>query len=215
MKLSDFLHDLTTAIKIFDMDYNCFSIGQLKSKQWLVEILKDVRVVWKLDFGTIYVLCGWYGILSAMLFLEFEIDRIRSFDIDERCEKIADQVNKTYSSDEWRFKAITQDILDIDFEEHSWQCWSNKHERMSKLITDIPSTIINTSCEHTGPEWFDNVPSGKLVALQSNDSFTEEGHINAVTNMDEFKDMFPLSTIYYDGLIKFEQYTRFMLVGIK
>jgi hypothetical protein len=215
MKLSDFLHDLTTATKIFDMDYDCFSIGQLKSKQWLVEILKDVRVVWKLDFGTIYVLCGWYGILSAMLFLEFEIDRIRSFDIDERCEKIADQVNKTYSSDGWRFKAITQNIININFEKHSWQCWSNKHERMSKLITDIPNTIINTSCEHMSPEWFDNVPSGKLVALQSNDSFTEEGHINAVTNLDEFKDMFPLSTIYYDGLIKFEQYTRYMLVGIK
>jgi hypothetical protein len=215
MKLSDFLHDLTTAIKIFDLDYDCFSIGQLKSKQWLVEILKDVRMIWKLDFGTIYVLCGWYGILSAMLFLEFEIDRIRSFDIDERCEKIADQVNKIYSSDEWRFKAITQDILDINFEVHSWQCWSNKNNRMSKLITDIPNTIINTSCEHMSPEWFDNVPPGKLVALQSNDSFTEEGHINAVTSVDEFKDMFPLSTIYYDGQIDFKQYKRFMLVGVK
>lgn len=215
MKLSNFLHDLMMTTKNFDMNYDCFSIGQLKSKQWVVEILKDARMFWKLNFGTIYVLCGWYGILSAMLFLEFGIDKIRSFDIDERCEKIADQVNKTYSSDGWRFKAITQDIFDINFEVHSWQCWSNKYGRMSKLITDVPNTIINTSCEHMSPEWFNNVPPGKIVALQSNNSFDEEGHVNAVASIDEFKDMFPLSSIYYDGRIDFEKYTRFMLVGIK
>ena len=168
LKLSNFLHDLTTATAIFDLDYNCFSKGQLQSKEWLIEVLDNVRRAKTIHLGIVYILCGWYGILASMLFLKFEIiPRIRSFDIDKKCEKIADQMNKTYSSQDWRFKAITEDIHDINFEKHSWQCWSNKNNRMSRPLTDIPTTIINTSCEHTGPEWFNNIPKGKLVILQS------------------------------------------------
>lgn len=216
MKLSKFLHDLTTATAIFELDYNCFSTGQLQSKEWLIEVLDDIRKIEKLHLGIVYVLCGWYGILPAMLFLKFNmIPKIRSFDIDPDCEKIADQINKTYSSDSWRFKAITQDIFDIDFEAHSWQCWSNKNKRLSYPITDSPDTIINTSCEHTRPDWFHKIPKGKFVVLQSNDSFREEGHINAMTDLDEFKNTYQLSEIYYDGKSEFEKYTRFMLIGIK
>jgi len=216
MKLWSFLHDITTATAIFELDYNCFSEGQLKSKEWLVEILRDVRLYEKINLGTIYVLCGWYGILPAMLFLSnFEIGCMRSFDIDPQCEAIADQVNKTYSSDNWRFKAVTQNINDINFEEHTWQCWSNKNNRMSYPIKDVPDTIINTSCEHTSPGWYYGVPSDKFVVLQSNDSFVEEGHINAVTDMDEFKAMYPMRKVFYDGSMTFDKYTRFMLMGVK
>jgi len=216
IKLSGFLHDLTTATKIFDMDYNCFSKGQLESKEWLVEVLKDVRQAKNINLGTVYVLCGWYGILSALLFLKFDtIHKIRSFDINEKCQKIADQINKTYSSDSWKFKAIIQDIFDINFEQHSWQCWSNKYSRMSKLITEIPNTIINTSCEHTSPKWFNKIPKGKFIILQSNDSIDEEGHINAINDLDEFINMFPLQHVYYKEQMKFQKYTRFMLIGDK
>ena len=216
MKLSRFLHDLTTTTAIFDLDYNCFSQGQLQSKEWVVEILWDVCQAKKLFLGTTYVLCGWYGILPALLFLKFDtIPLIRSFDIDPNCEKIADQINKTYSSDNWRFKAVTQDINEIDFIEHSWQCWSNKNNRMSFPITDKPDTIINTSCEHTDAKWFDRVPKGKFVVLQSNDSFVEEGHVNAITDLDEFRDMYPMYREYYAGSMTFDKYRRFMLIGVK
>jgi hypothetical protein len=216
MKLSKFLHDLTTATAIFDLDYNCFSEGQLQSKEWLLEVFDDVRRAETIHLGTTYILCGWYGILAAMLFLKFEmIPKIRSFDLDPNCEKIADQFNKTYSSDNWRFKAVTQDIYDINFEEHSWQCWSNKNKRMSYLITDRPDTIINTSCEHTGHDWLERVPKGKFVILQSNDSLEEDGHVNPMTNLEEFELCYPLSKVYYSGQMNFEKYTRFMLMGVK
>lgn len=216
MKLANFLHDLTTATAIFDLDYNCFSMGQLQSKEWLVKEFDKVRQEHTLHLGIVYVLCGWYGILPAMLFMHFEdINRIRSFDIDPDCEKVADQINKTYSSDNWRFKAVVQDINDINFEKHSWQCWSNKNNRMSYPITDIPSTIINTSCEHTSIDWYEKVPEDKLVILQSNDSFDEEGHINPATNLDEFKTMYPMKTIYYSGEIQLPKFKRFMLIGEK
>jgi hypothetical protein len=216
MKLSNFLHDLTTAMAIFDLDYNCFSKGQLKSKEWLIEVLDDIRRVENIHLGIIYVLCGWYGILPAMLFLKFEmIPRIRSFDINPECERIADQINKTYSSNNWKFKAIIQDIHDINFEKHSWKCWSNKNNRMSRPLTDTPTTIINTSCEHTGVDWFHNIPGGKFVILQSNDSLEEEGHINPMTDLEEFTMTYPLNTIYYRGVMNFNEYKRFMLIGVK
>lgn len=219
MRLANFLHDLSTATAIFDLDYNCFSTGQLKSKEWLVETFKDIKLQENLKFGTVYVLCGWYGILPAMLFLEFGldngIDKIRSFDIDDKCEKIADQINKTYSSNNWTFKAVVQDINEINFVEHQWQCWSNKNNRMSYPIKDVPTTVINTSCEHTSDEWYNNVPPGRIIALQSNDSFDEEGHINAVSSLDEFKEKYPMKHVYYTGSMEFEKYTRFMIIGKK
>jgi len=210
-----FFDDLHKTVKKFpDLSSDALSIGQLKSKQWLVEVLEDIYKKYSINLGTIYVLCGWYGILPAMLFMKFDVDKIRSFDIDEKCEKIADQVNKTHSN-EWKFKAITEDIFNINFEKHSWQCWSNKNNRMSRLITDVPNTIINTSCEHVGPDWFNHVPDGKLVILQSNDSLEEDGHVNPITDLEEFELTYPLNEIYYKGQMTFEKYIRFMLIGVK
>ena len=38
-------------------------------------------------------------------------------------------------------------------------------------MSDVPNTIINTSCEHivNFDEWYRKIPAGKLVILQSND----------------------------------------------
>lgn len=194
------------------LDYDALSLGQLESKEWLIKELEEIGK----PLGTVYVLCGWYGILPALMFYaDLEIDKIRSFDIDDECHKIADSMNKTNCDKEWRFKAITQDIFDINFREHSWQCWSNKNNRMSYPITDKPETIINTSCEHVESDWFSRVPIGKFVILQSSDSFIEEGHINAMTSMEEFKDAYPLRIIKYEGQKEFEKYNRLMLIGIK
>jgi len=208
------IHDMEITIKNYGtyLDYDAFSLGQLESKEWLIKELEKIGK----HLGTVYVLCGWYGILPALMFYaDLEIDKIRSFDVDKESNKVADSINMTNSSNGWRFKAVTQDIFDINFVVHSWQCWSNKNNRLSYPITDRPNTIINTSCEHTNPDWFNQVPKGKFVVLQSNDSSTEKGHINAVSDLDEFKNMYPMSSIYYNGKMKFEKYTRFMLIGVK
>jgi len=216
MNLSKFLHDIMLANKKFDLNFDSFSIGQLQSKEWVVEIMKDVRMVKKIEYGTIFNLCGWYGILSAMLWVkDVPFSTIRSFDIDESCLEIADQINKTNSGDNWRFKAITKDIFNINFEGDTWQVWSNANNRMCHPITDVPDTIINTSCEHTNPSWFQNIPRGKIVILQSNDFLEGDGHVNCMTDLDEFKEVYPLTETWYDGSMKFPKYKRFMLIGVK
>lgn len=212
MKLSNLLHNISITVQKFNLDFDCFSLGQLKSKEWLVNTFEHYFLA-KPSIGIVYILCGWYGILPAMFFnTDLKIDKIRSFDINKECEKIADQINKTHSKN-WKFKAVTEDINNINFEEHTWQCWSNKNNRMSKSIIDIPDVIINTSCEHLTIDWFKKVPKNKLVILQSNDYTILKEHINPVLNIEQMKSMYPLSNIIYEGELNLDKYTRFMLIG--
>jgi len=215
MKLSRFLHDIMLANNEFDFNFDAFSIGQLQSKEWLVEIMKDVRMVEKIEYGNIFNLCGWYGILPAMIWVtNIPFVMIRSFDIDESCKKIADRINRTKLQDSWRFQAVTKDIFDMNFEKDSYKLYSYGKQKWFD-VSESPDTIINTSCEHTSSDWYYKVPSDKVVILQSNNSFAEEGHINAVASLDEFKDMYPMRRVFYGGSMTFEKYKRFMLVGIK
>ena len=72
-----------------------------------------------------------------------------------------------------QIKALEKDIMDIDYNSLDWNFWSTKNNRMSYTITDVPDTIINTSCEHIKDfdKWYAMIPKGKLVILQSNDYF--------------------------------------------
>jgi hypothetical protein len=193
---------------------DCFSRGQLQSKIWLIKELKNVN----LDLGTVYLCAGWYATLATMIFESgMKVDKIRSFDIDPRCVDIAETFNKPWFVDQWKFKSITQDIMDIDYREHTWQFWSNANNRMSYPITDVPDTIINTSCEHIGmfDEWFAKIPKGKLVVLQSNDFDTVEEHVNCVKDSMHFEKIAPLSEVLFAGELPLEKYTRYMRIGIK
>ena len=100
------------------------------------------------DLGTVFLCCGWYATLGTMLFESgIKIDKIRSFDIDKSVVPIAERFNKPWELDNWRFKAITKDIMHVGYNKHFWQCMNEKNQ-MSPVYEDSPNTIINTSCEH-------------------------------------------------------------------
>jgi len=193
---------------------DCFSRGQLESKLWLIKELKNQKV----ELGTVFLCAGWYATLATMLFESgIKVNKIRSFDIDETTVKIAETFNHSWFSNDWQFKALVENIMDVDYTEHQWQYWSNKNNRMSYPIIDKPDTIINTSCEHIEnfADWYAKIPAGKLVVLQSNDYFEIEEHVNCVKDIYEFKDMAPMSTLLYMGLRELPKYNRFMLIGYK
>ena len=193
---------------------DCFSRGQLESKLWLVKELSELKV----DLGTVFLCAGWYATLATMLFeSNINIDKVRSFDIDDTCVDIAEVFNKPWFKNEWQFKSLTQDIMDINYNEHTWQFWSNANNRMSYPITDTPDTIINTSCEHIEnfSKWYDLIPDGKLVILQSNNFFEVKEHVNCVSSIEEFAVKAPMQNILYSGELKLPKYKRFMLIGIK
>lgn len=197
-----------------EIDTDCFARGQLQSKLWLIKELKKCNV----DLGTVYICAGWYATLATMIFESgMKIDKIRSFDIDSTTVDIAEVFNKPWFTQEWKFKALVSDIHDIDYEEYTWQYWSNKNNRMSYPIEDTPNTIINTSCEHIVDfdGWFRKIPQGKLVVLQSNNFVDVEEHVNCVKDSLHFEQMAPLSKVLFTGELPLEKYTRFMRIGVK
>jgi hypothetical protein len=195
-------------------DKDCFSRGQLQSKLWLIAELKKLN----LDLGTVFLCAGWYATLSVMLFENgFKINKLRSFDIDPTCVDIAEVFNKPWFVENWKFKALTANIYDIDYTGYTWQYWSNKNDRMSYPITDVPTTIINTSCEHLDNfgDWYSKIPEGKLLILQANDFTDITEHVNTYYDLSDFDSNTPMSTILYKGKLELPKYTRFMKIGYK
>jgi hypothetical protein len=180
----------------------------------LITELKKLNV----NLGTVFLCAGWYGTLATMLFeSNLTIDRIRSFDVDEATVDIAETFNKPWFTDQWKFKALINDIHEIDYNEYTWQFWSNANNRMSYPITDVPDTIINTSCEHIKnfKDWYNKIPNRKLVVLQGNNYFEIEEHVNCSNNLTEFSDQSPMTTVLFEGELELPKYTRFMKIGFK
>ena len=191
---------------------DCFARGQLQSKAWLVRELKELDP----KLGTVFLCAGWYATLSTMLFEnDFEIDKVRSFDIDPSCASIAEIFNKPWTMKDWQFKASTADIKDINYSGYTYK--TLKSDGSESELYDEPNTIINTSCEHIDnfSEWYDKIPDNKLVILQSNNYFDVEEHVNCSNNIDEFKAQAPCKEYLFTGTLDLGKYKRFMIIGIK
>ena len=208
-------HDLRNASDNCDADFtDALSWGQLKSKRWLVDQLAKCNV----ELRTVFILGGWYGTLASMLFnSSMVIHYIRSFDLDEKCQPIADKVNNTHVQNNWRFKAITDDMFNINYDAHTWSTWSAKNNRNSFPITDRPDTIVNTSCEHIEnfDAWYNMIPKGKLVVLQSNNYFELPEHVNCVESLQAFEKQTPMQEVLSEGELELNKYTRYMRIGIR
>jgi hypothetical protein len=202
----------TFIVKELNIDHDCFSRGQLQSKIWLIHELKKL----KLDLGTVFLCAGWYATLSTMIFESgMTVDKIRSFDIDESCVEIAEIFNKQWVIDEWKFKSTTQNILDIDYFWHSFVV--QRSNGTECILTETPTTIINTSCEHIKEfdKWYSLIPKGRLVILQSNNYFEVKEHVNCVSSAEELSMQAPMSNCLFLGNLPLEKYSRFMKIGIK
>ena len=169
--------------------------NQITCKKWLVETLFEATGG---NLGRVGVLGGWFGVLGAMLLHDprFNIDQLCSVDMDPACEEVALCLNKTHV-DSGRFKFLNANMYDMDFKD---------------LGCDL---IVNTSCEHLDSigKWFERMPSGTLLTLQSNNYFGIDGHVNCVENLDQFKQQVPLSEVMFEGELALKKYTRFMLIG--
>jgi len=195
-----------------DYDTDCFSQGQLLSKRWLISELKKLD----LDLGTVFLCAGWYATLAVMIFENnLKVNKIRSFDIDPSCVNIAERFNKPWEIDQWKFKAATADILNLNYNKTTYEV--NKPDGSELTLTDVPDTIINTSCEHIENfnQWYDSIPNGKLLVLQTNDYFGIEDHVNCVNSLDEFSDMTPMKECLYRGELELPKYRRFLRIGYK
>lgn len=187
------------------IDKDAFSNGQIASKIWLCEELEKLN--WTSDLTRIFG--GWYGITAFLLLSrgKFKVRKIYSYDIDPRCETIADMINENWVIKEWQFKAFTED------------CNNPRLSQTSEYDSGILDLIINTSTEHFEKmDWFNNIPIGTRVILQGN-NMPHHDHIVRSSSLQEFIEQYPLSYIQYSGEKSFVypdwQFTRYMLIGIK
>ena len=172
---------------------NAFNLKQVACKMWARDKLFECAVG---DFGRIWIVGGWYGVLAGMLLEDprFTIGRIENSDIDPEVAAIAETLNEGFGD---RFRAATADMYALDY---------------GRLRPDL---VVNTSCEHIPDlrDWLSLIPSGTRVLIQSNDYFAHPTHVACVNSLAEFEDLARLSHVEFAGELPQKNYTRFMLIG--
>ena len=160
---------------------------QVESKTWLIDELA------KLDkHDNALFIGGWLGISSLWLSRTDVINKITNLDLDVDAIKFSDKLNIS----NYKYKAgIVSDIDTHDLTEYD--------------------LIINTSAEHMTDDWFNSVPTGCTVAIQTNDFHEIKEHINTVNDLSELKEKYPMQELHYIGVRDCDRYNRFMIVGKK
>ncbi len=213
----NFIHQVTgkslfNQIKVVLTEYKDFPIqesfskGQVLSKLWARDCLIKLNLN---SCKTGLILCGWSGVLSNIL-LEKPFQRIVSVDKNPDCEPIAIRLNYENHT-HGRFNSVTKDIFDLNYNQLGLTV-----NKFSEKTNDF-DIIINTSCEHIQNfnQWYDLLPEGQLVLLQSNDFFDVREHVNCVNSLETFKTMAPMNQLLFEGELPLENYNRFMLIGYK
>lgn len=166
---------------------NSLSYNKFKSKHWLVEnIAKNHSPKNTLILGS------WY-----QMFIPYYLGGEYTF-VDT--DSSVCHLNKVIQDQLYPDLKITQ--MSIDAKDYLSIIPNNKYD-----------LIINTSCEHMDFDMEELVCEGPLYALQSNDYFEIEEHINCKKSLKEFKLSTGLNNILYSGEMKMEKYTRYMVIG--
>ena len=174
-----------------------FNHRQIASKMWARDELAKQGPQ---KHERIWIVGGWYGVLSALLFADdrLSIGGIESIDIDPAVAVVAESLNEPQVAD-GRFSARTADMYALDY----------------AAAPAGPDLIVNTSCEHIEdlPGWLALIPRGTRVLLQSNDYFAEAQHVNSQASLDDFAATASLGQVDFAGSLYLRKYTRFMLIG--
>lgn len=202
---SAFQRDVLRALSLHQAPFlgPALNKNQIASKMWLAETLLETLGP---RLGEIVVLGGWVGALAAVLLHDrrFAIGRVVSVDIDPACAPVAEALNATHFLG-GSFVARTADMLDLDY------------AGMPAETDAGPCVIVNTSCEHL-PDfagWYDRIPGGRLLVLQSNDYFACAEHVSSVPDLAAFRGQAPMTEVLFAGERRMRHYTRFMLIGRK
>ena len=178
------------------------SPNQIKSKIWLLEKIADTV---KTDIRKVQLWGGWFGHpITTFLNQIYELSLIENIDMDERALHYCRIINEPHKNVDTTHANV------MDKNERDW---------------DI-DLVINTSSEHMPklPEILskrkfrttesDTLSPPCIFAIQSNNMFHIDDHINCVNNEDELVENTGLKNILYKGTIDMPNgYQRFMVIG--
>lgn len=191
-----------------------FSRGQMDSKLWMVDKLSELFP--QKQIPTIAHYGGWYATVAHHLFQHFEITNYWNLETDYDCLRISEDFNREQVSNNWQFKSIGIDVNDIYWRKDKFFRCKAVNQQGKKIEVNIdPDLIINTSCEHMSENWFEQIPEGKTICLQTNNYFSNKQHINCCENLEVALEKYPVQELYYSGQIETNNYTRYMIIGRK
>jgi hypothetical protein len=159
-----------------------------RSKQWLVDELTQVYK----DDGQIHVAGGWNGLLAYLLSKHY--NNVISSDIDPTCKIIG---QKLYKGSSVKFSTADFSEPNIYTDVDVVACTSVEHIDREDIISTIEELQMR-SC--------------KFIALQSNNYFDLNCHINCSHSLDEFVEYTDLDVIY-KGELNLGDFTRYMVIG--
>ena len=172
-----------------------FTRDLIASKVWLLQELARIA----LQVGTVYVLGSWYGNLGVLLALDpvIKYKKFINVETDQKFLQASKRIHNYLGMGNTEY--MLADANELDYRQ---------------LGSD--GVVINTSLtDMPGQAWFDNIPKGTLVVLQSRDH--DPG--NEAHSTQDIIDRYPLTEVIYDGQLKLEdpetKYTRYMVIGVK
>lgn len=186
------------------------SAGQFSSKLWLAN---ELRPYITKNHSSIQIIGGWYGLMAHILADNGFPQEIKNYDLDPMCEEYGYRLAQ-YGN----IHFVTGNGLDI----------YNKDDRgvdmnrqpMGGYETNTGSKItICTACEHIPEDELYNALKKKhpnqMVALQSNNYYEIDSHINCHDSVERFISTLPLKEILYSGTKSWrDEYDRFLVIGI-
>jgi hypothetical protein len=212
-----------------DIIYDAMSISQVKSAIWLVEELSKLDTAENRKQGIfplkgavmsdVLVMAGWFGQLKNIYDKKLTYRKMRILDVDKKSCEASDYIFNLSELKDYKVKAINADINKLVLYKNGYE-WDveNFKENTSYSEKFLPNLIINTHAEHMTEEWFTqirykNMDSDPVIAIQSNNLFDREDHVNCVHSVDHMKKKFPMNTVLYEGELQLKGYKRIMLIG--
>jgi len=197
---------------------DALSRSQIKSKIWLVDELANISTHW----NNIVLLAGWYGQLVELFGTDLGkvvFEKLRNIEIDKDACYESDYNFNLRRLDNHKVKSVFADINNLTLHSTGYE-WEVENFKTGETYTEkfLPNLIINTSAEHMTTEWFDQIrfkpwKEKPIVAIQSNNYFELEEHVNCVHSIDHMKKIFPMEDILYEGELQLKGYKRVMLIG--
>ena len=194
---------------------DAMSRSQMRSKIWLVEELANINT----NYDNVAVMAGWFGQIKTIYDKRLTYSKMRIVELDKDACKTSDYIFNITNLENYKVKAVHADINELTLHKNGYE-WDVENFKEDTMYGEkfLPNLIINTSAEHMTEDWFHQIrfkemESNPIVAIQSNNMFDGEGHINCVYSADHMKKKFPMKEVLYEGELQLKGYKRVMIIG--
>lgn len=195
--------------------HDAMSRSQIRSKIWLIDELLKINS----NYDNVVVMAGWFGQIKTIYDRRLTYSKMRIVELDHGACETSDYIFNLSNLENYKVKSVNADINNLTLHKNGYE-WNVENFKENSKFTEkfLPNLIINTSAEHMTEEWFHQIrfkelESNPVVAIQSNNMFDGEGHINCVHSVEHMKKKFPMKEILFEGELQLKGYKRVMLIG--